>query len=87
MGSVAQLCPLFALETEIRQVRAAKAETTNNLMSNPTQIPQPLRRFVSLLARQAAREVVAQQWMTTGTETTTAVHLPEPAPVAMSTST
>ncbi len=48
---------------------------------------QEFRRFVSLLARQAAREVVAQRWITTGTETTTAACLPDPAPIAISTHT
>ncbi len=48
---------------------------------------QAFRRFVSLLAKQAAREVVAQRWNTTGTKTTTSVHLPDSAQVAISTST
>ena len=56
----------------------------------PTATPEPnqaLPALARLLGRQAAREVVAQQWMTTGTETTTAVRLPDPAPVVISTST
>ena len=56
-------------------------------MNNTNHIPQAFRRFVSLLAKQAAREVVAQRWMTTGTETTAAVRLADSAPVAIATST
>ena len=56
-------------------------------MNKPNNTPQAFRRFVSLLAKQAAREVVAQRWVTTGTETTTAVHLPVSVSVAISTST
>ncbi len=56
-------------------------------MNNANHMPQAFRRFVSLLARQAAREVAAQRWITTGTETTTADRLPDSAPVAIATST
>ncbi len=56
-------------------------------MNKTSHMPQAFRRFVSLLARQAAREAVAQRYMTTGTETTTAVRLPDLAPVAVSTAT
>ncbi len=56
-------------------------------MTDASHVPQAFRRFVSLLAKQAAREVVNQRWMTTGTETTAAVRLPDSAPVAIATST
>ncbi len=56
-------------------------------MSDATHMTLAFRRFVALLARQAAREVVAQRWITTGTQTGTAVCLPDPAPIAISTST
>ena len=52
--------------------------------------PEPhtaLRALARLLGRQAAREVVAQRWMTTGTGTTAAVCLPDPVPIAISTRT
>lgn len=50
-------------------------------------MPQAFRRFVSLIARQAAREVVAQRRITTGTQTGTTVRLPNPAPIAIYTRT
>jgi len=56
-------------------------------MNDASHVPQAFRRFVALLARQAAREVVAQQWITAGTGTTAAVRLPDPAPIAISTRT